>query len=130
VLPGRVRRVSYEDVVQNLEVNVRRLLDFCGLEFEPACVDFHKTERSVHTPSSEQVRQPLFREGLLQWRHYEPWLRPLEEALGDALSDTENDGRRNSIATYRGTQRHATATGGSRAGERLDSPPGGDFTLD
>jgi hypothetical protein len=71
--------------VDDLDANVRRILDFCGLEFEPACVEFHKTERSVRTASSEQVRQPIFREGLDQWRHYEPWLGPLKEALGDAL---------------------------------------------
>jgi tetratricopeptide (TPR) repeat protein len=84
VLPGRVLRVHYEDVVQDLESNVRRILEFCGLTFEPACVEFHRTERSVSTASSEQVRQPIFREGLLQWRHYEPWLGPLQQALGDA----------------------------------------------
>ncbi len=84
VLPGRVLRVHYEDVVDDLQGNVRRLLDFCGLEFEPACVEFHRTERSVRTASSEQVRQPIYREGLDQWRHYEPWLAPLREALGDA----------------------------------------------
>jgi tetratricopeptide (TPR) repeat protein len=83
-LPGRVLRVWHEDVVDDLEGNVRRMLDFCGLEFEAACVDFHKTERSVRTASSEQVRQPIFREGLDQWKHYEPWLEPLKDALGDA----------------------------------------------
>ena len=86
VLPGRVLRVQYEDLVADLEGNVRRLLDFCGLAFEPACIEFHKTERSVRTASSEQVRQPIYREGLEQWRHYEPWLEPLREALGDALT--------------------------------------------
>ena len=86
VLPGRVLRVQHEDVVNDLEANVRRLLDYCELEFEPACVEFHKTERSVRTASSEQVRQPIYREGLDQWRHYEPWLGSLCEALGDALT--------------------------------------------
>jgi tetratricopeptide (TPR) repeat protein len=86
VLPGRVLRVQYEDVVADLEGNVRRLLDFCRLEFEPACVEFYRTERSVRTASSEQVRQPIYREALEQWRHYEPWLGPLREALGDALT--------------------------------------------
>jgi tetratricopeptide (TPR) repeat protein len=85
VLPGRILRVEHESVVNDLEGNVRRILDFCGLEFEPACVDFHKTARSVRTASSEQVRQPIYREGLDQWRHYEPWLMPLKDALGDAL---------------------------------------------
>jgi hypothetical protein len=86
VLPGRVLRVHHEDVVDDLEGTVRRLLDYCELEFEPACIEFHKTERSVRTASSEQVRQPIYREGLDQWRHYEPWLQPLREALGDALT--------------------------------------------
>jgi len=86
VLPGRVLRVQHEELVEDLEGNVRRLLDYCGLEFERACVEFHKTERSVRTASSEQVRQPIYREGLDQWRHYEPWLGRLREALGDALT--------------------------------------------
>jgi hypothetical protein len=85
VLPGRVLRVWYEDVVEDLEGSVRRVLDFCGLEFEAACLDFYRTERSIRTPSSEQVRQPIFREGLLQWQNYEPWLGPLRDGLGDAL---------------------------------------------
>jgi hypothetical protein len=86
VLPGRVLRVHYEDLVNDLPSNVQRLLEHCGLEFEPACREFHKTERSVRTASSEQVRQPLYREGLAQWRRYEPWLAPLAAALGDALT--------------------------------------------
>jgi tetratricopeptide (TPR) repeat protein len=84
VLPGRVLRVWYEDVVEDLDASVRRILEYCGLEFEPACVEFFKTVRSVRTPSSEQVRQPIFREGLFQWRNYEPWLGALHQALGDA----------------------------------------------
>ena len=84
-LPGRVLRVHYEDVVDDLEGNVRRLLEYCQLEFEPACVEFYKTERSVRTASAQQVRQPIYREGLEQWRHYEMWLEPLRAALGDAL---------------------------------------------
>jgi hypothetical protein len=86
VLPGRVLRVQHEDLVSDLEGNVRRLLAHCGLPFEPACVEFHKTERSIRTASSEQVRQPIYREGLEQWRHYEPWLAPLRAALGEALT--------------------------------------------
>jgi tetratricopeptide (TPR) repeat protein len=85
VLPGRILRVLHEQVVDDLEGNVRRILDFCGLEFEPACVEFHKTARSVRTASSEQVRLPLYREGLDQWKNFEPWLEPLKAALGDAL---------------------------------------------
>jgi hypothetical protein len=60
---------------------VRRLLEFCGLDFEPACLEFHKTERSIRTASSEQVRQPIYKEGLDQWRNFEPWLGTLKEAL-------------------------------------------------
>jgi hypothetical protein len=63
---------------------VRRILEFCGLEFEPACVDFYRTQRSVSTASSEQVRQPIFRDGLFQWRNYELWLGPLKDCLDDA----------------------------------------------
>jgi tetratricopeptide (TPR) repeat protein len=85
VLPGKCLRIWYEDVVDNLAGNVRRILEYCGLEFEPACMAFYKTKRSVRTASSEQVRQPIFREGLGQWRNFEPWLYPLREALGDAL---------------------------------------------
>jgi tetratricopeptide (TPR) repeat protein len=86
VLPGQVLRTHHEDVVDDLEGNVRRILDFCGLQFEPACIEFHKTERSVRTASSEQVRQPIYREGLDQWKRFEPWLGSLKTALGDALN--------------------------------------------
>ena len=81
-LPGKILRVEHESVVEDLETNVRRILDFCELEFEPGCIEFHKTERTVHTASSEQVRRPINREGVDQWRHYEPWLGPLKQALG------------------------------------------------
>ncbi len=86
VLPGRILRVYHEDVVDDLEGSVRRLLDYCGLGFEPGCISFHETRRSVRTASSEQVRQAIYREGLDQWRHFEPWLGPLKDALGDALN--------------------------------------------
>lgn len=82
VLPGKILRVQHEDVVDDLERNVRRILQFCDLEFEPACVRFYRTQRSVHTASSEQVRQPIYRDGLDQWRRFEPWLGPLRAALG------------------------------------------------
>jgi tetratricopeptide (TPR) repeat protein len=85
VLPGRVLHVSYEDVVDDIDASVRRILAHCGLAFDPACLAFHRSRRAINTPSSEQVRQPLFRDGLSQWRHYEPWLGPLREALGDAI---------------------------------------------
>ena len=85
VLPGRVHRVIYEDLVEDTEGEVRRLLDYCGLAFESGCLEFHRNERAVRTVSSEQVRRPIFREGLEQWRRFEPWLDPLKEALGPAL---------------------------------------------
>jgi tetratricopeptide (TPR) repeat protein len=91
VLPGAILRVQHEDVVDDLDGSVRRLLDFCGLEFEPQCIEFHKTVRSVRTASSEQVRQPLYREGIDQWKHFEPWLGPLKSALGDALNGYRDD---------------------------------------
>jgi tetratricopeptide (TPR) repeat protein len=80
-LPRKILHVQHESVVEDLETNVHRLLNFCGLEFEPACLDFHKTRRDIHSASSEQVRQPLNRQGLDQWRHFEPWLGPLKAAL-------------------------------------------------
>jgi tetratricopeptide (TPR) repeat protein len=82
VLPDKILRIGHEDVVEDLEGNVRRLLEFCGLEFESACLEFHKTDRSIRTASSEQVRRPIFKEGLDQWRNFEPWLGPLKAALG------------------------------------------------
>ena len=89
VLPGRVLRVDYEDVVGDLETQVRRILDHVGLPFEQACLDFHQSARAVRTPSSEQVRQPIFTSGLDQWQHYDPWLAPLRAALGpDAEAHT------------------------------------------
>lgn len=87
VLPGFVLRVTHEDVVDDLEGQVRRLLDFCGLPFEEACLEFHKTERSIRTPSSEQVRQPIYKSSVEQWRHFEPFLEPLKQALGPDILD-------------------------------------------
>ena len=86
VLPGSILRVQYEDLLDDLEGSVRRILAFCRLEPEPACLEFYKTVRAIGTASSEQVRKPLFRDGLLGWRHYEPWLGPLRDALGDAVT--------------------------------------------
>ena len=85
VMPGFILRVQHEDVVDDLRGQVARLLAFCGLPFEEACVAFHKTERSVKTPSSEQVRQPIFRSSLDTWENYEPWLSPLKQALGEEV---------------------------------------------
>ena len=85
VLPGRVHRVRYERTVDDTEAEVRALLDHCRLEFEPACLEFHKTERAVRTASSEQVRQPIYRDATDEWRPYEPHLGPLKDALGRVL---------------------------------------------
>ncbi len=85
VLPGRVHRVHYESLVENPEHEVRTLLDYCRLPFEEVCLRFYENKRAVRTPSSEQVRRPIFRESLEQWRHYEPWLEPLKTALGAVL---------------------------------------------
>ncbi len=85
VLPGRVHCVHYEHVVGALEGSVRRLLEYCGLPFEEACLRFYENPRSVQTVSSEQVRRPIFSEGVDQWRRFEPWLGPLKAALGDAV---------------------------------------------
>jgi hypothetical protein len=90
VLPGRVLRMNYEDVVADIETQVRRLLDYCSLPYESACLEFHKTERSVRTASSEQVRQPLYTGAVEQWRNFEPWLGPLEKALGPGLAGQSN----------------------------------------
>ncbi len=82
VAPGRIHRVQYERMVEDTEAETRRLLAYCGLAFEPNCLRFWETRRAVSTASSEQVRQPIFRDGLDQWRNYAPWLGPLAEALG------------------------------------------------
>jgi cytochrome c-type biogenesis protein CcmH/NrfG len=87
VLPGRVTRVHYEDMVDETDAQVRRLLAACGLPFDPRCLRFHENARAVRTASSEQVRRPIFRDGVDQWRHYEPWLEPLERVLGNVLTD-------------------------------------------
>ncbi|GAA0525120.1 putative Zn-dependent protease [Rhizomicrobium palustre] len=84
VLPGRILRVQYEEVVEDLEGNVRRLLAYCGLPFEEACLRFYQNDRIVRTASSEQVRMPIFQDGLDQWRHFEKWLEPLRKAVGTA----------------------------------------------
>jgi tetratricopeptide (TPR) repeat protein len=85
VLPGRVHRVIYERMVGDTEDEVRRLLEYCGLDFEPACLEFYKTERAVRTASSEQVRRPIYREATEEWRAYETHLEPLKAALSSVL---------------------------------------------
>ena len=85
-MPGRIHRATYEQVVDGLETEVRRLLQYCGLEFEPACLRYFENDRAVRTASSEQVRRPIYRDSLEQWTHYDPWLAPLREALGPDLA--------------------------------------------
>ncbi|MDH4398893.1 tetratricopeptide repeat-containing sulfotransferase family protein [Sphingorhabdus sp.] len=88
VLPGKILRVRYEDVVADLETQVRRLLDHCGLPFEEACLNFHQNERAVRTASSEQVRQPIFKSGVDQWENFSSYLDPLRDVLGPELAAT------------------------------------------
>lgn len=85
VLPNFILTVHHEAVVFDLETQVRRMLDFCGLPFDAACLNFHRTERSVRTPSSEQVRQPIYQSGLNAYQPFEPWLAPLKTAIGDTI---------------------------------------------
>lgn len=85
VLPGRVHRVIYESLVDNTENEVRRLLQYCRLPYEQSCLDYHKNDRAVSTPSSEQVRSPIFRDALDNWRHYEAWLGPLKSRVEDLI---------------------------------------------
>jgi len=85
VLPGRVHRVIYERMVDDTEAEIRTLLDYCGLPFEPACLSFYETDRAVRTASSEQVRQPIYRDATEEWLRYDQFLGPLKEALGPVL---------------------------------------------
>ncbi|MBY6218433.1 tetratricopeptide repeat-containing sulfotransferase family protein [Qipengyuania aquimaris] len=85
VLPGKVLRVSHEDVLDDLEGQTRRMLEYCGLPFEEACLEFHKTDRAVRTASSEQVRRPINRQGQDAWKPFEPWLGDLKQALGNLV---------------------------------------------
>ncbi|HUO80595.1 MAG TPA: sulfotransferase [Steroidobacteraceae bacterium] len=85
VLPGRVHRVHYERMIDDTEPEVRRLLAYCGLPFDERCLRFYENDRAVRTASSEQVRRPIYREGMDHWKHFEPWLGPLKAALGPVL---------------------------------------------
>jgi tetratricopeptide (TPR) repeat protein len=87
VIPGAVHRVIYEDLVENTEIEVHRLFEFLGLPFEEGCLRFFETERAVHTPSAQQVRQPMNTSGIGKWAPYEPWIRELRDALGETLED-------------------------------------------
>ncbi|MFO1392799.1 MAG: sulfotransferase [Steroidobacteraceae bacterium] len=93
VMPGRIHRVIYDRMVDDTEGEVRRLLDYCGLPFEEGCLRFYENERAVRTASSEQVRRPIYRDALEQWTHYKPWLGPLEQSLGPALSSWASSSR-------------------------------------
>jgi tetratricopeptide (TPR) repeat protein len=87
VFPGEILLVEYENVVADLEGQVRRLLDFCGLDFEESCLNYHETKRAVRTASSEQVRQPIYTTGVDQWTHYREFLQPLKDALGPRFAE-------------------------------------------
>jgi len=100
ILPGRVLDVRYEDVVADLEGQVQRILEYCGLPFEPQCLEFHETERPVKTASSEQVRQPIYRSAVGRWRHYEDRIEPLIEILAPLLRDLPESGRPHLLHKY------------------------------
>ena len=85
VLPGKVLHSQYEQLVRDPETSIRALLEHCGLAFEPGCLAFHETRRSVRTASAEQVSRPLYSSAVGHWRHFERELEPLRAALGDAL---------------------------------------------
>jgi hypothetical protein len=85
VLPGKIHRVIYEELVADLECQVRRLFDFLGLPFEPACLKYYKNDRAFNSFSNEQVRRPIFTEAVERWRNYEPWLGSLKASLGSVL---------------------------------------------
>lgn len=85
VQPGRMHRVIYERLVEDPDREIRSLLAYCGLDFEQACLDFHRTVRPVRTASAAQVRRPLFKDAVDHWRAFEPWLGALREALGPVI---------------------------------------------
>jgi hypothetical protein len=87
VLPGRVLKVTYEDVVANVESEVRRLLEYCELAWEDVCLNFHQTDRAVNTASSEQVREPIYRDAIEFWKHYEAHLDDVQEILAPVLGE-------------------------------------------
>ena len=90
MLPGEILTVQHEDVLDDLEGQVKRILDFCGLDFEEACLAFHQTKRVIKTPSSEQVRQPIYKTGMGQWKPFENYLAELKQALGRDTSKPDN----------------------------------------
>ena len=92
VLPGQVLHVQYEEVVADLETQVRGILDFCDLPFEQGCVDFHQTERAVRTASSEQVRQPIYSGSVQTWKRFEVHLEPLRDILQPVFPSADGFG--------------------------------------
>lgn len=86
VLPGRVHHIQYETLVENTEAEINRLIDYCDLPLEEGCLHYWETERAIQTPSSEQVRQPIFKGAVEQWRNYADWLGPMRAAFGDLLA--------------------------------------------
>ncbi len=90
MLPGEILTVQHEEVLDDLEGQVKRILDFCGLDFEEACLAFHQTKRVIKTPSSEQVRQPIYKTGMGQWKPFDSYLADLKQALGGHTSVTNN----------------------------------------
>ena len=87
VLPNRILEIHYESVVADLEKEVRRLLNHCGVPFEEGCIQFHKTDRAVRTASAQQVRQPIYKKGIAHWQNYDEWLTPLKKSIGPFLLD-------------------------------------------
>jgi hypothetical protein len=118
-LPDRVHRVIYEDMVDDTENEVRRLLAYCGLRFEDQCLRFFENPRAVRTASSEQVRKPIYREGIDHWRHYEPWLEPLKSALGPALESWRQTQRQHTDELRGGELRDGKLRGGKLRGGKL-----------
>jgi tetratricopeptide (TPR) repeat protein len=112
--PGAVHRVLNERLIDDPESEVRRMLDFIGVPFDPACLEFHRNTRAVQTPSAEQVRRPINRDGVDYWKHYEPWLTPMKEALGDALESWDK-------TPVEGKKR-TRPSGGGRARRALCAP--------
>jgi tetratricopeptide (TPR) repeat protein len=90
VMPGAIHRAIYERMVTDTEGEIRRMLDYLGLPFEESCLRFYANERAIDTASSEQVRRPIFDEGVDRWRNYEPWLGPMKQALGPVLDAYPN----------------------------------------
>ena len=98
VLPGRVHHIQYETLVDNTDAEIRRLIDYCGLPFEESCLRYWETERAIQTPSSEQVRQPIFKSAVDQWTHYAEWLEPMRAAFGELVAEDGASSRELALA--------------------------------